>query len=139
MRRRLIIVVLFAGALVLLTSCADDGGSSTSAVPGMEARTVASGAVELQVVPEQLDESGAVFTVAMDTHEGELAADLAQTATLEVGGQPWRIRGWTGDGPGGHHREGKLRFDASGPPRGEVTLNLAGFPEPVEVTWTVEA
>jgi hypothetical protein len=39
------------------------------------------------------------------------------------------------DGPSGHHREGRLRFDAGGSPDGPIELRLDGFADPVVATW----
>lgn len=135
MRRRLIAVALIAAALLLVTSCGGDDAPAPSAVSGLETRNVEAGQVEVEVEPRQLDGQGAVFAVTMDTHSVELDADLTETATLEVGGAPWPVQEWTGDGPGGHHREGELSFEPGGPPQGAVRLMLEGFSEPVEVEW----
>jgi hypothetical protein len=77
---------------------------------------------------------GAVLDVALDTHSEELSMDL-DSAQLQVDGITWPITGWDGDGPGGHHREGELRFEAAGPVAGTARLALGGFGEPVDVDW----
>ena len=137
MRHRLMIVGLLVGGLFLLSACGDDGPAE-SGVPGLEAQSAEAGAVSVRVAPRQLDEDGAVFVVSMDTHEVELDADLTATATLTVDGRTWSSPQWSGDGAGGHHREGELRFEGSAPARGEVVLALGGFPEPVRLTWQLE-
>lgn len=98
-------------------------------------RTIAAGAVTIKVSPGQLDTDGAVFKVSFDTHSVNLDQDLARQARLTVGANTWPVAGWSGDGPGGHHRSGELRFNAAGPAAGTVTLAIDGLPEPVTATW----
>lgn len=99
-----------------------------------ERRTSAVLDVDVKIGPRQLDDQGAVFTITLDTHFVELSADVTR-ASLAVGDTEWPVEGWSGDGPGGHHREGELRFRAGGPAAGTATLTIPGLPEPVEVTW----
>lgn len=140
-------VIAVAGALVLLTGN-DDGsrsgsppaaGEETAGLASLPARSVTAGAVEISIEPLRIDGSGAVFLITMDTHSEELAADLAGTATLEVGGVEWTGATWSGDGPGGHHREGELEFEAAGQADGSATLSIGGFATPVEATWALGA
>lgn len=140
MRRRLIVVVLAAlvvalGGLVLASRGRDDAGTLAPAeVPGLETRTVTPGEVDIEIQPIQLDDQGAVFVITLDTHSVELSADLTR-ASLEVAGVTWPVEAWSGDEPGGHHREGELRFASAGSPTGSVRLVLPDFSEPVDVTW----
>ncbi len=144
MRRRITIVA--AGLAVITAVVAaivlvrDDGeGSSTeSLVPGLESRTVDAGEVDVKIEPRQLDDQGAVFAISLDTHSVELSADLARTAVLDVDGVDWPDATWSGDQPGGHHREGELRFEPGGPATGTVQLSIGGLDEPVEASWTLE-
>ena len=123
---------------ILLVGCgtgtSPDNATATDSWPG---RTVEAGAVTVKLQPRQLDADGAVFEIVLDTHEVELDQDLARQSSLVVGDIPWPVTEWSGDGPGGHHREGELRFAADGPVAGTVTLKIDGFPEPVTVTWDV--
>jgi hypothetical protein len=143
MRRRLSIaaiavVVLVGGGLILATR-ADDGAESGAANDtGLEAQTVSAGEIDIEIEPRQLDDQGAAFELVLDTHSVELDVDLTD-ATLEVAGTAWRVAGWDGDDPSGHHREGELRFEPGGPATGTARLVLAGFAEPVEVTWDLGA
>lgn len=140
MRRRLIVVVLAAlvfavGGLILASRGRDDAGSPAPAdALGLETRTVTAGEVDIEIQPSQLDDQGAVFVITLDTHSVELSADLTR-ASLEVAGVTWPVEAWSGDGPGGHHREGELRFASAGSPTGTVRLVLPDFPEPVDVIW----
>lgn len=45
---------------------------------------------------------------------------------------------WSGDDPGGHHREGGLRFASAGPATRTAILPIAESPEPVEATWDID-
>lgn len=126
-------VVLAAGALYL----AARDGDRAPRVDGtgrLETRTVSAGEVDVKIEPRRLDRSGAAFKITLDTHAVELSADLT-LARLEVGGTNWPVIGWSGDGPGGHHREGELRFDAAGPVGGTATLTVPQLPAPVEASW----
>lgn len=106
----------------------------SSALP---TRTVEAGAVTVKLAPGQFDATGAAIKITFDTHSEELDLDVAGAARLEVGGVPWPADGWSGDGPGGHHREGELRFRPAGPATGTATLSLDGLPEPVTASWDV--
>lgn len=137
MRRRLIIaavaalVVAASGAII--ASRTGDGADAPAAT-GLDTRTFTAGEVDITIEPRRLDADGATFAVALDTHSTELSMDLAD-ARLEVDGVAWPLAGWEGDGPGGHHREGELRFRPAGATRGTARLTLAGFGESVEVDW----
>ncbi len=141
MRGRLILAALVvsvvAAAGVILATRGGDHDPILADDAGLETRSVAAGEVDIEIEPRQLDDQGAVFAITLDTHAVDLSADLTRAA-LEVGGVTWPVEAWSGDGPGGHHREGDLRFDAGGAARGTARLALPGFPEPVEVTWELE-
>ena len=128
------LLILAAGVLVGCgTGPAGKAGSS------LETRKFTAGAVEVTVEPVTLDSTGARIKVSLDTHSGDLGADLAKTSTLEVGGRPWGNPSWSGDGPGGHHRQGELRFQAAGAASGGVRLTIGGLPVPVTATWSLPA
>ena len=132
------VAALLLSAALVLASCGSSQASG-SASQSLEARTFTAGAVEVSVQPVVVDASGATFKVTLNTHSTELSADLAKTSTLEVGGRPWGGAIWTGDGPGGHHRQGELRFQAAGPASGDVRLVIGGLPAPVTATWGLPA
>ena len=143
MRRRLILAVaavLLVGVALAACGGGDDDSDSRASgqTAGLAERTVEAGEVDVKLEPTQLDADGAIFKIVLDTHSVELSMDLAK-AVLEVGDTQWEVAGWTGDGPSGHHREGELRFTASGPAQGTARLTLSGFPEPVEATWELRS
>ena len=137
MRVALASVVLLVGTA--LSSCSAGGKNATTPSsagpkPGLETRTVKAANITVTITPRQFDSQQALFAVTLDTHSSELAMDLT-AATLEVAGTSWPAPTWKGAGPGGHHREGELRFRSVGTPKGLAKLSLSGFSEPVDVTW----
>ena len=129
-----------AGASVVLSlvgcgSASDSDNGTTTSSPAN--RTVKAGSVTVKLELRQLDADGAVFKISFDTHEVELDQDMVRQARLVVGETPWPAVAWSGDGQGGHHREGELRFTAAGPVAGVATLRIDGLPEPVSATWDV--
>lgn len=141
MRRSLILaalgVIVVAAAVAVFAVVGREHDPTLVREGGLEARTVSSGEVDIKIEPRQLDDQQAVFAITLDTHSVELSADLSR-ATLEVDGITWPVEEWSGDGPGGHHREGELRFASSGTAIGTARLAFRDFPEPVEVTWEIE-
>lgn len=141
-RRRLTWLVVAALAVALLavwgvvdrrdTDTATTTEGSSSALP---ARSVAAGEVTVKIEPRRLDSGGATFKVTFDTHAVELDLDVADAARFVVDGTLWPVTGWSGDGPGGHHREGELRFRTAGPVGGTATLTLDGLPKRATASW----
>ncbi len=69
------------------------------------------------------------FDVSMNTHSVALDFDPAQISTLIVDGKEIKPTGWSGSGPGGHHRSGTLAFPAIGKAPKNIKLvmkNAAG-------------
>ncbi|MDX8034846.1 hypothetical protein SK803_31910 [Lentzea sp. BCCO 10_0856] len=99
-------------------------------------RTVQAGDVEVTMTALALDGSGAVFKIVLDTHTVELDLDLAASAELTVNGAVADGAVWEGQGPGGHHREGTLRFATPVPAGTTVDLRVIGLPQDVTGTWS---
>lgn len=137
MRRAVIVagVVVAVGAVVAVAANRDSEESVPLAPRSLAERIIAAGEVEMSVEPIRLDSSGAVFRVGLNTHSGDLGMDLEVSARLEVDGVEWGGAVWTGDPPGGHHRQGTLSFEAGGPARGAVRLRVDGLPAPVTARW----
>lgn len=138
-RRLALTGVLLLSAVVLGGCGGDDGGETATGPSRFPTRTVEAGAVTVKITPQQVTGDGASFTVVFDTHSVDLDLDVADTAGLVVDGQEWTAATWDGAGPGGHHREGTLSFDAAGEPNGSAVLTIVGLPEPVQATWDLEA
>ena len=143
MRTRIVVavgvVVLAVGGVVVWLAGPDDRGARAVAEPsgGLAARTVQAGTVQVAIRPLQLDQQGAAFQVTLTTHSGRLDVDVAGQADLTVDGVAWGGASWSGSPPGGHHRQGTLRFaPTSRPGVGRTaSLRIGGLPEPVEATW----
>ena len=130
------VVLGIAAVALVLASCGDGNGTPAAGdATALATRTIEAGAVTVKITPRAIDDSGATFDVALDTHSVELDMDLADRASLEVDGESWSGATWNGDGPSGHHREGTLAFDAGGTAERSATLTMEGFPEPVQASW----
>ncbi len=80
------------------------------------------------------------FDIAFETHSVDLAFDVKQIATLTDETGTLYTPHWDGSPPGGHHRNGTLRFtpDLSAPSTLMLTLkNIAGIPNRV-FTWNTQ-
>ena len=131
--RRLIAAAVLA---LLAGACAGDDAPVVSALP---TREIAAGEVTVTVTPVRIDERGAEFDVAFDTHSVDLDLDVAAGAALIVDGDDWPDPVWEGAGAGGHHREGTLRFAADGTPSGEAVLTIRGLEAPATASWDLQA
>lgn len=149
--RRLLIALSAVAALTLLAACGGSGdgkagtGAAATGEPAtsspqpaaLATKTVEAGAVTVKIDPVRIDAGGAEFKVNFDTHSVALDLDVARSAALAVGGSQWAGAAWSGAGPGGHHREGTLRFDPGGPATGPAVLTITGLPAPVTATWSL--
>ena len=97
---------------------------SPAAFP-LEGKTSDEGGVKVSIQPLDIQSSEWTFGVVMDTHTGDLDANLAKSATLVGGSEKifTPIR-WEGAPPGGHHRQGTLVFQAITPRPGSITLTI---------------
>lgn len=81
------------------------------------------------------------FKVVLDTHSGELNDDLVKTTTLldGKGGRHAPVK-WEGAGPGGHHREGTLKFNPVSPTPTAIELSItrAGEAKPRSFRWQLK-
>lgn len=105
------------------------------------AKTVAGGGVTVKVTPTSMAPGAPLaFDVAMDTHSVDLTDDLLKVAVLrDEQGTEYKPTVWDGAGPGGHHRQGTLKFPAMpGSPKTVILVlkDVAGVPERV-FQWTL--
>jgi hypothetical protein len=81
------------------------------------------------------------FKIVLDTHSGDLSDDLVKSALLldGAGGQHVPIA-WDGAPPGGHHREGVLRFKPVTPRPAAIELRITrpGEPSPRSFRWQLK-
>ncbi len=129
------IAVVTTAALVVLAGIAWWVTRSDDA-SGLPVRSVQAGAVEVTLTPLTLDTSGAVFRVELDTHTVPLDLDMAASARLRVNDSTADGARWNGQGPGGHHREGTLRFIVPVPAGANVELRITGLPTDVIASWS---
>ena len=134
MRTRL--TVLLSGIVITLLAA-----GAPAAEPA--AQRSSSGGVTVAVTPQNLA-AGAKsldFKVVLDTHSGELNDNLVKTAALldDKGGRHVPVK-WDGAGPGGHHREGTLRFNAIAPRPASVELQIQrpGESKPRSFRWQLK-
>jgi hypothetical protein len=131
--------ILLVGVLAFsLSGCSDDGSGGEGAKVGdrtLAVKEAKSGSVDVKLSPRRISAREAVFDVTLDTHSGDLGVDLDEAATLSVAGTVWPTVAYQGDGPGGHHREGTIRFRGAGPVAGPVRLIVKGLERPVMFTW----
>lgn len=99
--------------------------------------------VTVAVTPQNL--SGTVanwdFKIVLDTHSADLSDDLMKTAVLvDGGGKRHTPAAWEGAGPGGHHREGVLRFKpiAPRPESVELQITRSGESAPRIFRWQLK-
>ena len=134
-------LLVLLGTTFAISFAACGGGADTSNVTvggrTLATRSVEIGAVEVSASPLQVSDRAAAFKISLDTHSGDLGVDLKKSATLTVDATDWPVASFDGDGPGGHHREGTLRFRAAGAPQGEMRLRIDGLDRPAEFTWNL--
>jgi len=109
----------------------------------LAAQRSSAGGVTVAVTPQNLAASAKSwdFKVVLDTHAGELNDDLVKTATLldDKGGRHVPVQ-WEGAGPGGHHREGVLKFKPVSPTPATVDLQIKrmGEANPRSFRWQLK-
>lgn len=135
--RQRLLNILTAGvfAAAAVAAVASHLPASAQALAGARQSTAVAG-VTVTVTPKPSD-AGWQFTVVFDTHSGELEDDLLAAAVLVVDGRELQPISWDGPGPGGHHREGVLRFASAGeqPTDLELRLQRAGEDAPRVFRW----
>jgi hypothetical protein len=130
------VAVIVAVALVVVGAIAWWLSRPEPSAADLGTRTVQAGDVEVTMSALALDRSGAAFRLEFDTHTVELALDPAASARLTVNGSQVDGASWDGQGPGGHHREGTLRFTTPVPAGAAVELRVTGLPQDAIGTWS---
>lgn len=134
MRTRL--TTFISGILITLVTA-----GAFAAEPGVQRSST--GGVTVAVTPQNLTPSAKSwdFKVVLDTHSGELNDDLVKTATLldGKGGRHVPVK-WEGAGPGGHHREGTLKFSPVNPTPTAIELSITrpGEATPRSFRWQLK-
>ena len=134
------ILVIFSLALFLtLGILVLKGQAKTDATRAYETKQQTMGAVEVVVVPEQLEtNSPAVFSLSLNNHSVELNYDYTKIAKLtDDRGSNYQALSWEG-GSGGHHLEGKLTFEPLEKRADSITLTLSGIDgQTKDFTWLI--
>jgi hypothetical protein len=135
--------LLILGVLALVTACTAPVQQGTLAQQGQQTsyqtQTDDTGAVVIAATPTTLAAgSEAQFALTLDTHSGDIPADVAKTARLvDDTGTTYDPVAWSG-GSGGHHVEGMLTFPALSQAAQRVTLTLPAIDTHDSVfTWEV--
>ena len=111
---------------------------SVAAAADLSPRTSVSDGVTIKATPRAVSASAWEFKIVFDTHSQALTDDLNKTAKLVGdGGASYAPTAWQGDAPGGHHREGTLRFDGVAPAPAYLELHIqrAGEKNPRIFRW----
>ncbi len=113
--------------------------SATNSTPkkssGLETRESNDGPVSVAVTPKDLEDGLAAwdFHMTLNTHSEELSEDLVAISELvDDQGKVYKPASWEGAPPGGHHREGILKFNPISPKPESLELkikNVGGISE----------
>lgn len=136
----------FVVLVVMSVSCGggNDSGQTGKAgtETGMETLVNDDGGVSVSVTPLDLSETAPTwdFRVVLNTHTKELGEDMAEVSVLvDAGGREYRPVAWEGAPPGGHHREGVLKFSPVSPKPASLQLVIrkVGGVEERSFKWAV--
>ena len=116
---------------------------SASALAQLAAQKDTANGVTVAVTPGSLAADAKLwdFAVVFDTHSQDLSDDVVKGATLiDNRGNEFRPLRWEGAAPGGHHREGVLKFSAISPRPQAVELRIArpGEAKPRSFRWDLK-
>ena len=132
------VVMAFVASVLLAVGCAAKSSEVAetramgSTPPGrvFAPQTDQAGGVTIKVTPRNLGRDAAVweFAVVLDSHTQDLSQDVARSAVIiDAQGARHLPLGWEGAAPGGHHREGVLRFKPLAPEAQVVRLEISGI------------
>jgi hypothetical protein len=135
----LIIIIVVTG---LLAACSagvaqPETARAQPAAPAFPTQSNDEKAVTVEVTPLNLPQGGSTldFEVVFNTHSVDLGFDPVAISVLrDEAGREYPAIEWQGDGPGGHHRSGTLRFkvpDVAGDVVEVIIRDVAGVPERV--------
>jgi len=132
--------IVTGGAIGLSAALA---ASSEAANPNLPAQTSSARGVTIKVTPKNLASNAGSweFAVVLDTHSADLNDDLVKSSLLlDRAGGAFAPVAWDGAPPGGHHREGVLRFKPISPrPQAiELQISRAGEDAPRSFRWQLK-
>jgi hypothetical protein len=116
---------------------------SPAPAAGLDTQKNSDRGVTLAVTPQNLSGDARTwdFKIVLDTHSADLNDDLVKSAVLIDGsGGKHAPVAWDGAGPGGHHREGVLRFMPLPSRQQTIELQIArpGEPKARSFRWQVD-
>lgn len=125
-RRHVWLRVLLASAIAASTLGwhAVARAQATAAAPTMQSSSERGVTVKVTPRPTPAGASEWEFAVVLDAHSEDLADDLLKSSVLLVNGREIRPSQWSGAAPGGHHREGVLKFAAPDQPAATLELRI---------------
>lgn len=134
-----ITVIFIAILLVILAVKLKDSFSITNAInpasSSLETKESSEGPVTVAVTPGSLEGglTGWDFDITLNTHSEELSEDLVAVSQLiDDHGKSYKPTAWEGAPPGGHHRQGILKFNSISPKPKSIELkvkNVGGITE----------
>lgn len=131
-------VVFFNSVSISIGSTGNTGarpGSAQANNNSLETKESNEGPVFITVTPQGLEGSSPTwnFEVSLNTHSGSIDADLVAVSELwDDQAQVYKPLSWEGSAPGGHHRNGVLKFNPISPRPQSIELkikNVGGIPE----------
>ena len=128
--------------IIILAGIAIKQAPQTFLTPAsaLETQTNSEGSVIVKITPNLSTE--VAFEVVLDTHSGEISADLVQAVTFkDENSKEYKPLRWEGDPAGGHHREGILTFGIITPTPKTLQLivqNIGGIAER-SFSWTTNS
>ena len=147
MRKSILSVLALTAVVVTLPAWLGNsrgfGWNEAFASSHLAAQTSIARGVTVKVTPQNVagDAKTWDFAVVFDTHSAELNDDLVKTSLLLDGaGGRYAAVAWDGAPPGGHHREGVLRFKpvSRQPQSIELQITRAGEDAPRSFRWQLK-
>jgi hypothetical protein len=139
----LAVIAVAVGPLPWLGSNGDFGLNEAIAASDLAVQTSSARNVTVKVTPQNVanDANTWDFAIVLDTHSADLNDDLVKSSLLLDGaGGRHAPLAWDGAPPGGHHREGVLRFKPISPrPQAiELQISRAGEDAPRSFRWQLK-
>ena len=132
--------IVTGGAIELSAALA---ASTEAASPSLPTQTSSARGVTVKVTPRNMTGDAKMwdFAIVLDTHSADLNDDLVKSSLLldSTGGR-FAPAAWDGAPPGGHHREGVLRFKPISPRPQSIELQItrAGEDAPRSFRWQLK-
>ena len=140
------VLALTVVAVAPATWLSDNGGfgwNEAVAASHLAAQTSSARGVTVKVTPQNVagDAKTWDFAIVLDTHSADLNDDLVKSSLLLDGASGrYAPVAWDGAAPGGHHREGVLRFKSVSPQPQSIELQITRADEdaPRSFRWQLK-